>query len=155
MKWLIVALILALSPASSAFAADAGPACEVAAQYVQIIQQGKYQEVGNLFAGDAVFYNPQGRILRGRAPIKAFYSAFLGASTPTVRAARFTEDRTHRVCVMELETRMHQDDKGRWSNSADGNYTLSAIDRMMVNADGKIAHMIVYLAPATRWQDRP
>ena len=152
MRTFACAAVLALGLTSPALAAHATPACDVAAHYVQVIQEGRYGEVGNLFADNAIFYNPQGRILRGRPAITAFYTSFLSAATPIVRAARFAEDRARGVCVMELETRMRRDELGRWSNAADGDYSLSAIDRMTVNPAGKIEHMVVYLAPPGRWQ---
>jgi hypothetical protein len=126
---------------------------DVAARYVELIQAGRYDEVGELWADDAVFQNPVGTVIRGKAAIKAFYTNFLSSITPDVRAARYATDVEAGVCVLELETRMSRGEDGQWRNDPTAPYSLSAIDRFAINAEGKIQHMIVYTAPANRWLD--
>lgn len=127
------------------------PVCDFAHQYVQYIQESRYEAVGDLWADDAIFYNPAGQVIRGRAAIGEFYARFLRTITSAIRAASFVEDEGKRVCVMELETRMSRDEKGQWKTAADAPFSLSAIDRMVVNPQGKIEKMTVYLAPDNRW----
>ena len=125
--------------------------CDVAAQYVSLIQAGRYAEVGELWADDAVFYNPAGQVIHGKPAIKAFYSKFLTSIAPDIRAARFASDTAAGVCVMELESRMSRGPDGQWRTDPAASYSLSAIDRMTINPAGKIQHMIVYVAPPNRW----
>jgi hypothetical protein len=125
-------------------------ACDVANHYVRLIQAGQYDEVGELWADDAVFYNPQGTILRGKLSIKAFYARFLRQIAPTVRAASLLEDASGKTCVLELETQMSRGADGAWKTDPQATYSLSAIDRLTINEAGKIQHMLVYVAPANR-----
>jgi hypothetical protein len=118
-----------------------------------VIQRGKLQDVGNLFSDDAVFYSKWANSAR-KGAIGAFYSAFLSASTPTVRTVRFADDFIRRIYLMGLEIHMQQDDHGLWTNSVDGEYSLGAIDWLTVNADGRISDMIVYLAPRVLWKEQ-
>jgi hypothetical protein len=127
-------------------------ACDIAAQYVAHIQAGRYEAVGELFADDAIFYNPQGRVLRGRDAIGVFYSAFLGGLRPIVRGVRHVSDEAQRVCVFELESRMSRAEDGSWKSDPDAPFSMSAVDRITINAAGRIEHMIVYTAPNSRWQ---
>lgn len=126
--------------------------CDVATEYVEHIREGRYDEVGELFAENAIFYNPQGNILRGRSAIGAFYSEFLGRLKPILRGVRYVSDEAQQVCAFELESRMSWTAACGWQNDPDAPFSMSAIDRITVNAAGKIQHMIVYTAPATRWQ---
>jgi ketosteroid isomerase-like protein len=134
--------------------------CDIATQYVERIQAGRYDEVGELWADDAVFYSPQGKIIHGKPAIKAFYAQFLATITPIVRAARPVVDASANVCVMELEVRMHREPdgqsktdtvNGQWKTDKDAPYSRSAMDRFTINPQGKIQHLIVYLAPPSRW----
>ena len=127
------------------------PGCDVPERYVTIIQEGRYHDLGGLFARDAVFQNPLGATLRGREAIVAFYTAFLTKVRPIVRGARHVWDADARVCVFELESRMRRQSDGSWINDPEADYTQSAIDRMEINNDGLIQHMTVYTAPANRW----
>lgn len=122
-----------------------------AEKYVALTRAGQYDELGSLWAEDAVFNCPNGEIIRGRKDIGEFYSKFLRTITPDIRAARFADDEAAGVCVMELESRMSRDAEGHWKTDPKADYTLSAIDRFTVNSDGLITHMIVYLAPDSRW----
>lgn len=127
--------------------------CDVARRYVQLIQEGRYDEIGALWAEDAVFHTPHGTVLRGRETIGAFYARFLRSITPDVRAARFAADEAQRVCVLELETRMRRRGSGDWVTDPQAAFALSAIDRMTIDGEGRIKHMIVYLAPENRWME--
>lgn len=114
-----------------------GKSCEVAQRYVDIINAGKYGELKTLFADDAVFLTPVGKVLRGAQEIGAFYTSMIGSLQPDIVAVSFISDGP--ACVMELVARTNNDtDKG---------YQLSAIDHFTVNAEGKIANMIVYVRP--------
>jgi hypothetical protein len=122
--------------------ADGKPACAVARQYVERINAGRYDEVSSLFAPDAVFLTPTGAVLTGREQIGQFYKSLLGQLRPAVVPISFIAD--GRECVMELAAVTQHD--------APRQYRLAAIDHFTVGADGLVAHMIVYLRPATAVQ---
>lgn len=125
--------------------------CDVPERYVAIIQEGRYSDLGDLFAINAVFQNPLGQVLRGREEIRDFYSRFLSESQPFPRGARHVWDEDARVCVFEMETQMRRNANGEWVNDPSAPYTLSAIDRMEINEEGLIQEMTVYMAPPNRW----
>ncbi|MGE0387425.1 MAG: nuclear transport factor 2 family protein [Gammaproteobacteria bacterium] len=122
--------------APPAASAQGKPACQPAQQYVDITAQRRYQDLGSLFAEDAVFVAPNGKVLRGADEIGAFYAAFLPTIDPDNVPISFIADGSE--CVMELVSRIKH---------GDGKYRLAAIDHFTVNAAGKIVHMVVYLRP--------
>jgi hypothetical protein len=127
--------------------------CDIPERYVALIQQGRYADLGELFAVDAIFQNPLGQVLRGREAIRAFYSGLLSKVQPVPRGARHVWDEKARVCVFELETQMRRNSDGEWVNDPAAPYTISAIDRMEINDEGLIQEMTVYMAPANRWME--
>lgn len=124
-------------------------ACDVAKDYIHLIEQGKYEQVGTLFAPDAEFRTPKGTILKGSDAIAAFYGGFL----PTIRPVNKIHSLVHegRVCVMQIETRLKKTPQGTWAPAPDGVFARSAIDVMTVNEHGKIKDMIVYTSPPNFW----
>jgi hypothetical protein len=46
-------------------ASDAGKACSAAHEYVSLINDGKYDSVGSLFAVDALYMEPDGKTRHG------------------------------------------------------------------------------------------
>jgi hypothetical protein len=114
-----------------------GKSCEVAQRYVDIINTKQYGELKTLFATDAVFLTPVGKVLHGRQEIDAFYTSMVGSLAPDIVPVSFISDGAH--CVMELVAQTRQE--------AGKGHHLSAIDHFTVNAEGKITNMIVYLRP--------
>lgn len=128
-----------------------GNACNVAREYIRLTAEGRYDDVGGLWAEDAVFYSPSGEVIRGRTAIRQFYSRFLRKITPVNRIASLALDPNARVCVMELETRVVLGPDGVWAPDASGNFVPTAIDRFQVNRAGEVQSMRVYLAPVKAW----
>ncbi len=114
-------------------------ACAAPHQYVDLINAGKYDEIGGLFADDAVYLGPDGKTRYGSKAIGEFYTQFLGALKPQVKAASFIQDGDN--CLMELANQ----------NKLSGKYSLVAIDHFTVDGQGKIARFIVYLRPGERF----
>jgi predicted SnoaL-like aldol condensation-catalyzing enzyme len=110
----------------------AGP-CQVARQYVSLINQGRYDELGGLFADNAVYQGPDGKTHHGSKEIGEFYVKML-TRRPHMKAASFIQQGSE--CVMELE---NKDSKGR--------YVLTAIDHFTVDQNGKATHFVVYFRP--------
>jgi hypothetical protein len=125
----------AQNPAQSTSAA--GGACNAPHQYVKLINDGKYDSVGSLFADDAVYMGPDGKTRHGSKDIGAFYSGFLPRLKPQLRASKFFEQGNE--CMMELENK----------SSQTGEFTPTAVDHFTVDSAGKISRFIVYLRPGS------
>ena len=122
--------------------APAGTPCSVAREYVEVINDGKYDSVGQLFADDAVYQGPDGKTRHGAKAIGAFYSSFLPRLTPELQASRFFEQGNE--CMMELENK----------NIQTGSYSPIAVDHFIVDSAGKISRFIVYLRPGSETTER-
>ena len=112
-------------------------ACEPAQRYVDLIAAERYDQLGTLFADDAVFVTPIGTVLHGPTEIGDFYNSFLPKIKPRNVPISFIADGDE--CVMELVTATNLDNYAK--------YRLAAIDHFTVNKQGKIRHMVVYLRP--------
>jgi hypothetical protein len=112
-----------------------GGACSAPREYVKVINDGKYDSVGSLFADNAVYMGPDGKTRHGSKDIGAFYSRFLPRLKPQLRGSRFFEQGNE--CMMELENK----------NSRTGEFAPTAIDHFTVDSAGKISSFIVYLRP--------
>jgi hypothetical protein len=111
----------------------AGP-CQVAKQYVSLINKGQYSGLGGLFADNAVYQGPDGKTRHGSKEIGEFYVKMLTRLRPHMKPASFIEQGSE--CVMELE---NKDSKER--------YVLTAIDHFTVDPNGKATHFVVYFRP--------
>jgi hypothetical protein len=133
------ALAIWIAPASAQNPAQVtsggGGACSAPHQYVEVINDGKYDSVGSLFADDAVYMGPDGKTRHGSKDIGAFYSRFLPRLKPQLRASRFFEQGNE--CMMELENKSNRT----------GEFTPTAVDHFTVDSSGKISRFIVYLRP--------
>ena len=126
-------------------------ACDVAKEYIHLTEQGKYEQIGTLFAPDAKFMTPRGTVLKGSNAIGAFYAAFLPTIRPVNRIHRLVQQGS--VCVLQIQTRLKKTAQGTWAPAPDGEFLDSAIDVMAVDKAGKIKDMMVYLPPPNYWQD--
>lgn len=127
------------SAGNGAAAAGAAGACVAPHRYVDLINAGKYDEIGGLFANDAVYMGPDGKTRHGSKAIGEFYTQFLGALKPRVKAVSFVEAGDN--CVMELANH----------DRRTGKYSLVAIDHFTIDKQGRIARFIVYLRPGERF----
>ena len=100
--------------------------------YVQIINRGAYGDLAALFAPEAVFLGPGGRVLHGRADIGQFYEKFLNEITPVIRVSSYVEQ--GRDCVYELEAR----------TAGTEEFRLGAIDHATFNEDGQVIRFAVF-----------
>jgi hypothetical protein len=127
--------LLAQAPKSQDVLATngAGP-CQVAKQYVSLIDKGQYGALGGLFADNAVYEGPDGKTRHSSKEIGEFYVKMLTRLRPDMKPASFIAQGSE--CVMELE---NKDSKGR--------YVLTAIDHFTVDQNGKVTHFVVYLRP--------
>jgi hypothetical protein len=113
----------------------ASNACRAPHDYVKLINGGKWDSVGSLFADDAVYMGPDGKTRHGSKAIGAFYSSFLPRLKPQLRASRFFEQGNE--CMMELENK----------STRTGEFMPTAVDHFTVDSAGKISRFVVYLRP--------
>jgi hypothetical protein len=100
--------------------------------YVRIVNSGAYAELAALFAPEAVFLGPGGRVLHGRAAIGQFYEKFLSEITPVIRVSSYVEQ--GRDCVYELEAR----------TAGAREFTLGAIDHATFDENGQVIRFAVF-----------
>jgi hypothetical protein len=100
--------------------------------YVRIVNSGAYGELAALFAPEAVFLGPGGRVLHGRAEIGQFYEKFLSEITPMIRVSSYVEQA--RDCVYELEAR----------TAGSREFTLGAIDLATFVENGLVVRFAVF-----------
>ena len=112
-------------------------ACKVAQRYVDLTAAEKYDQLGSLFADDAVFLTPVGTVLRGPKEIGDFYAGLLPKIKPRNVPISFIADGAE--CIMELVSATNLDGYAK--------YRLAAIDHFTVNRQGKIQQLVVYLRP--------
>lgn len=115
------------SPAHSA--PDAASACRPPHEYVKLINEGKYDSVGNLFADNAVYMGPDGKTRHGSKDIGDFYSSFLPRLKPQLRASRFFEQGNE--CMMELENKSNR--TGEFTPTAVDHFTSMRQERSRVS----------------------
>ena len=123
---------------------------EIAERYVELLNSGRFNEVGELWADDGVLFNGFGQVLEGKPAVKAFYAAFRDVNFPRVQIVSFMEDSAANVCAVELETRIIHDDGGSLKTDP-GPFSPASVDLFKVNADGKVQKMIAYIAPPNKW----
>lgn len=141
----ITAITFCISPAvaqNPSEIAGAGGPCAVPREYVKLINDGKYDSVGQLFADDAVYLGPDGKTRHTAKAIGDFYASFLPRLKPELHASRFFEQGNE--CMMELENK----------SSQTGSFRPTAVDHFTINSAGKISRFIVYLRPGSETTER-
>jgi uncharacterized protein (TIGR00369 family) len=125
---------VATTGAAATFGAGAAVACR---RYLECINDGRYSEVADLFAADAVFLAPDGSTIRGRDAIRSFYASALELIRPRRVWAR-TLVADERFAVMEIAAELSDEDAGR---------EHVVIDHFTVDGGGMVTRMAVYLRP--------
>lgn len=111
---------------------------EVVEAYVRLVAEGKATEVADLYADDATVEDPVGTdVRRGREAILEFYGGLEGleAST-TLHQVKIAAGEA--VFAFELVTKV-----------GDKSYTVSPIDHMVFDDEGRITAMRAFWDPAT------
>jgi ketosteroid isomerase-like protein len=101
--------------------------------FYEVINAGRYDEVGDLFAEDAVFLAPNGQMFTGRKEIHDFYSWHLNRLRPAARISRHMETDTQ--CVVEISN----------ENGETGEYELTAINYFTFRDDGKVQRLDIFV----------
>jgi hypothetical protein len=114
------------------------PTCKPAREYMNLRGSGRYEAIAALFAENAVHYGPDGITRHGRAEISRFYMGMKSGGT-NIYAGSYLQDGNR--CVVHLVG---------GGSGQDARPSLTAIDDMTINAQGKIERFIVFLSPAPR-----
>jgi hypothetical protein len=115
----------------------AGTACALAESYVDHINAGRFRAAADLFAADAILFEPTRRTYRGLVEIRTFYEVQIGRMRPEVVPVSYLGD--ERDCMVELATRTEIAGEPR--------YALVSIDHFTVDAHGKASRMIAFARP--------
>jgi hypothetical protein len=113
-------------------------ACQAAMRYSALIEQSRYDEVGSLFAEDAIYAGPNDEPMHGAKRIGAFYKIFLTNAKPRSKIATLVPAGSH-DCYMEL------------LGTSNG-YTMpapGALDRFTTNDAGKVTRLSIFFRPKT------
>jgi len=106
--------------------------------YIDLINARRYDEIGDLFAADGEFLAPTGETLRGREPIRAFYSSALRQISPEEVWVHSAVSEGN-CCVIEIAARLPGEPRGS---------SHVVVDHFTVDAAGLVTRMAVYLRPA-------
>ena len=118
---------------------------QVAHQYVQLINTGEWERVGELFAEDAVVHGPTGAVLRGRDEIARFYTDRTSRVAPNIWIVSSTTEGNR--CLFELGARM--------SGAPDGPMK-TVVDHFTFNEQGQIKRFVFYGRPTdSSWSADP
>jgi steroid delta-isomerase len=111
---------------------------EVVESYVALVADGTAAQVADLYADDATVEDPVGsEVRRGREAILEFYGGLEGLeATTTLHTAKIAAGEA--VFSFTLVTTV-----------GDQSYTVSPIDHMVFDEDGKITAMRAFWDPAT------
>ena len=114
-----------------------GSACATADRYVSLVAARRGEEIGRLFATNAIFLGPEERVLRGRDEIAAFYAANVARRVSHVIPLSFMD--RGRECIMEIAIATAEEP---------GHYRLLAMDHFTIGADGLIERLLIYFRPS-------
>jgi len=115
-----------------------GSACRAAGRYVDHVRAGRFVELVELFADDAVVLEPAGRTLRGRKEISEFYTGTIGKLRPDVIDVAYTGDAID--CMVVLAVRI--------DIAGEPRYKLASVDHFTLNAAGKFIGMVAFARPS-------
>ena len=110
---------------------------QAAHRYLELVNAHDYDQIGSLFALDAVVLGPSGEAVAGREEITALWAEQFSKSGPEeVSAASMVAEGDS--CVVELSPRFSGEREARAG---------MVIDHFTVNAAGEIIRLAIYLRP--------
>jgi len=140
-----VAAALVMAGAIPAHAADS-KACATAKKYIELIQTGAFETIGDLWAKESVFHTPLGTQLHGKEAIGNYYKTRIKEAKLILRGQDYIGDDTH--CFFEIWHKSKLNADGKYVTAADGEYHRGAADHFIVDKDGLIVEMAAYPSPA-------
>jgi hypothetical protein len=138
------AMVLTAGLTSAPLSAAEADACAVSKKYIELLQTKKFDEIGNLYAADAVFFAPTGRTLRGKAEIGNYYKATVSNAGLILRGQNYVGSKTE--CYFEIWHRSKLNADGKYVNAADGDFHRAAADHFTVNDRGLVVEMVAFPA---------
>jgi hypothetical protein len=114
-----------------------GAACRATKSYVDLVRAGRFTEVVELFAENAVVLEPSGTTLRGHDEIGKFYTDTIGKMRPDIIDVAYTGDGTD--CMVVLAVRINIAGQPR--------YKLASVDHFTLDAAGKFSRMVAFARP--------
>jgi hypothetical protein len=108
-----------------------------ALRYVELVNDGAFDQVGSLFAPLAVVLAPSGEEVVGREAITALWAEQYSRTGPSgVSVASCVFDET--TCALELSPQLPGEDAPR---------TGMVIDHFTIDGEGLISRLAIYLRP--------
>ncbi len=130
----------------AAVRADDGDACATGRRYIELVQKRDFGAVADLFAPEAVVYAPTGKVYRGAAEIRRFYTVEAAKLTGlVVRPQGFVGSKTE--CYFEIWARSRKDAAGVYVLDPNGEFVRNAIDHFTVDGEGRVVEMVAHSAP--------
>ena len=138
--------VLALVVVNTAVA-QTTDACAVGRTYIELVQKRQWDAVADLFAPSAVVYAPTGKVYRGAAEIRRFYTVEASqlGSNLVVEPRGFVGNRTE--CYFEIWARSRKDADGVYVLDPNGELVRNAIDHFTVDDKGQVIEMVAHSAP--------
>lgn len=132
---------------SGAVAARENDACVVGRTYIELVQKREFAAVAKLFAPNAVVYAPTGKVYRGEAEIRQFYTVEAVKLTGlVVRPQGFVGSKTE--CYFEIWARSRKDADGVYVLDPNGAFVRNAIDHFTLDEQGRVIEMVAHSAPS-------
>ena len=116
----------------------AGAACRATQKYVELVRDGRFTEVVDLFAENAVVLEPAGGVLRGHGEIGKFYTETIGRMKPVIIDVAYTGDDAD--CMVTLAVRVSIGGLPR--------YKLASVDHFTLDPAGKFSRMVAFARPS-------
>jgi hypothetical protein len=116
------------------------PGCQVAQQYIDLIDSGRYDRVADLYSEDAVVMPPiKSMRAVGRQQIDDFYRNVVGKVKPHMIAVSYAA--VPGECFQIEAVNRTIDGKTR--------YSMVTVDHFMINSAGKITQMAAFSRPSS------
>jgi hypothetical protein len=124
------------------------PACRAAKQYIDLAIDGRFQEIGDLFADKADYVGPDAIARSNAADIKKVYVAL---GEVAIKAGKPHRPRLERLVPLNDNECFMEFDVFDYASAA---YRLYAVDHFIVGPDGKVVWFRPYFQEnSSHWHD--
>lgn len=124
------------------------PACRAAKQYIDLAIDGRFQEIGNLFADKADYVGPDAVPRSNAEDIKRVYVAL---GEVAIKAGKPHRPRLERLVPLNGNECFMEFDVFDYASAA---YRLYAVDHFIVGPDGKVVWFRPYFQEnSSHWHD--
>jgi hypothetical protein len=124
------------------------PACRAAKRYIDLAIDGRFQEIGDLFADKVDYVGPDAVALSNREDIKKVYVAL---GEVAIKAGKPHRPRLERLVPLNGNECFMEFDVFDYASAA---YRLYAVDHFIVGPDGKVVWFRPYFQEnSSHWHD--